>query len=92
MALAKVKPNMPSIESFCIHDLRRTARTHLARLGVESHIAERCLNHKLKGVEGIYNQHDYLDERRKALIKWANFIEACEAGKEWNVTPIRKQA
>ncbi len=92
VALAKVKPNMPGIESFCIHDLRRTARTHLARLGVESHIAERCLNHKLKGVEGIYNQHDYLDERRKALIKWANFIEACEAGNEWNVTPIRKQA
>ncbi|MDP3334499.1 MAG: tyrosine-type recombinase/integrase [Methylococcaceae bacterium] len=92
VALAKVKPNMAGVESFCIHDLRRTARTHLARLGVESHIAERCLNHKLKGIEGIYNQHDYLDERRDALKLWANFVEGCEAGKDWNVTPIRKKA
>ena len=92
VALAKVRPNMPSVESFCIHDFRRTARTHLAALGVESHIAERCLNHKLKGVEGIYNRHDYLDERRTALNKWAHFLEGCESGKDWNVTPIRKKA
>ena len=32
---------------------RRTARNHLAALGVDPHVAERCLNHKLKGVEGI---------------------------------------
>jgi integrase len=92
VALAKVRPNMAAIDSFCIHDLRRTARTNLARLGVESHIAERCLNHKIKGVEGIYNQHDYLDERRQALKKWANFLETCETGKDWNVTLIRKKA
>jgi integrase len=92
VALAKVKPNMPDVDPFCIHDFRRTARTHLAALGVESHIAERCLNHKLKGVEGIYNRHDYLDERREALRLWANFLEGCETGKDWNVTPIRKKA
>jgi integrase len=92
VALAKVKPNMPDVAPFCIHDFRRTARTHLAALGVESHIAERCLNHKLKGVEGIYNRHDYLDDRREALRLWANFLEGCESGKDWNVTPIRKKA
>jgi integrase len=92
VALAKVKPNMVNVAPFCIHDFRRTARTHLAALGVESHIAERCLNHKLKGVEGIYNRHDYLDERREALRLWANFLEGCETGKDWNVTPIRKKA
>jgi integrase len=92
VALAKVKPHMGDIDPFCIHDFRRTARTHLAALGVESHIAERCLNHKLKGVEGIYNRHDYLDERRKALDIWAGFLEACEAGRDWNVTPLRRKA
>jgi len=92
VALAKIKPNMPGVEPFCIHDFRRTARTHLAALGVESHIAERCLNHKIKGVEGIYNRHDYLDERRQALKILANFMEACEHGKNWNVTPLRKTA
>jgi len=90
VALSKVKANMPGVESFTIHDFRRTARTHLAALGVDSHIAERCLNHKLKGVEGIYNRHDYFEERKEALQKLANFLEACEAGKDWNVTPIRK--
>lgn len=57
------------ITHFTIHDLRRTCRSLLASLGVQGHIAERCLNHKLKGVEGIYNRHDYLTERREALEK-----------------------
>lgn len=92
VALSKVKPNMPGIEPFCIHDLRRTARTHLSKLGVDSHIAERCLNHKLKGVEGIYNQYDYLPERREALKKLGNYLESCETGTDWNVIPISRQA
>ncbi|MFI3190776.1 integrase [Crenothrix sp. D3] len=88
VALAKVMPLLN--ESFCVHDFRRTARSHLAALGVESHIAERCLNHKLKGIEGVYNHHDYLNERRLALDLWAGLLTACEHGKDWNVTPIRK--
>ena len=92
VALSKVKANMSGVDPFTIHDLRRTARTHLAALGVQSHIAERCLNHKLKGVEGIYNQYDYFEERKIALQKLANFLESCEKGENWNVTPIRKTA
>lgn len=90
VALSKVKANMAGVEPFTIHDFRRTARTHLAALGIDSHIAERCLNHKIKGVEGIYNRHDYFEERKVALQKLANFIEACEGGKDWNVTPIKR--
>ena len=89
VALSKVKAIMTVVEPFTIHDFRRTARTHLAALGVPSHIAERCLNHKLKGVEGIYDQYDYFDERKVAPQKLANFLESCETGKTWNVTPIR---
>jgi integrase len=66
------------MEPFTIHDFRRTARTHLAALGVDPHIAERCLNHKIYGVEGIYNRHAYFNERRDALAKWAAVIDACE--------------
>ena len=33
-----------------------------------------CLNHKLPGVEGIYDQHTYYDERRGALEKWSDFL------------------
>lgn len=88
VALAKVKPLMPGIAPFCIHDFRRTARTHLAALGVDAHIAERCLNHKIRGIEGIYNRHDYFDERRRALELWAEFLEVCEAEGNQNVTII----
>lgn len=58
---------MGDFEHFTVHDLRRTCRSLLASLGVPGHVAERCLNHKLKGVEGIYNRHDYFAERRDAL-------------------------
>lgn len=77
-ALGKVKRLLPDLEPFTIHDFRRTARTHLAALGVEPHIAERCLNHKIDGIEGIYNRHAYFDERRKAVGKWALLLGTCE--------------
>lgn len=79
VALSKVRKHMPGVEHFTIHDLRRTARTHLTALGVDRFVAERCLNHKIGGVEGVYNRHDYFDERRKALAKWAAFLEECTA-------------
>ncbi len=50
-------------------------RTLLARQGTQGHIAERCLNHKLKGVEGIYDQYDYLGERKEALSQLAITIQ-----------------
>ena len=64
----KQPPNkMGDIPHFTVHDLRRTCRSLLAANGVAGHIAERCLNHKVKGIEGVYNQYDYFDERREAL-------------------------
>lgn len=78
------------LEAFTLHDLRRTARTQLAALGVRSEVAERCLNHKLKGVEGTYNQHDYFQERRDALTTWAALIvELDQEGDQNKVVPIR---
>ncbi|MCQ3923371.1 MAG: integrase [Rhodocyclaceae bacterium] len=74
------------------HDLRSTARSHLAAMGVDIIVAERCLNHSLGGLVGVYDQHDYLKERRKALDEWAAFILACEAGRTWNVVPLRPVA
>ncbi len=63
-------PNlMGDMPHFTVHDLRRTCRTLLAKQGTPGHVAERCLNHKLKGVEGIYDQYDYLREREQALHK-----------------------
>lgn len=78
VALAKVKANLPNIPNFTIHDFRRTARSHLAALGVDPVVAERCLNHRIKGVEGIYNRYHYFDERKDALLRLADFITFIE--------------
>ncbi len=91
-ALAKhIRPRLKGIENFTIHDFRRTARTHLAALGVDPFVAERCLNHKIKGVEGIYNRHDYFDERKAALNEWAKLLKALEDGRpDYNIIPLKK--
>ncbi len=60
---------------FTVHDLRRTARTILAREGVNPMIAELCLGHTIKGVAGVYDRHDYLEKRREALEKLGEHIE-----------------
>ncbi|MHB8455364.1 MAG: tyrosine-type recombinase/integrase, partial [Acidiferrobacterales bacterium] len=88
VALAKVKHGL---QPFTIHDLRRTARTHLAALGVSPHVAERCLNHKLKGVEGIYNVHDYFEERKVALNSWAALLVQLERGDADKIVPIKRR-
>ncbi|WP_349304471.1 hypothetical protein [Pseudoalteromonas rubra] len=62
------------VPHFTVHDLRRTCRSLLASNGVAGHIAERCLNHKLKGVEGVYDRYDYLDGRREALEVMAEYL------------------
>lgn len=77
---------------FTPHDLRSTARSHLAELGVSMIIAERCLNHSLGGLVAVYDQHDYMTERRSALDLWARKIQRLEAGEAWNVVPLRKSA
>lgn len=65
-------------QRFTPHDLRSTARSHLSRLGVDLLIAERCLNHSLGGLVDIYDQHDYLDERKAAMEKLSEFVVSCE--------------
>ena len=55
-----------------LHDLRRTARTGLAEIGVPEIIAEKVLNHAERNVLArIYNRHEYADEKRQALERWA---------------------
>jgi integrase len=64
------------IKEFTLHDLRRTCRTGLSRLKIEPHIAERVLNHVQPGIAGVYDRFAYLDEKRAALVKWAEHLQA----------------
>ncbi|PWV64915.1 integrase [Plasticicumulans acidivorans] len=52
------------------HDLRRTCRTGLARLGVADEVGERVLNHHRGGLVAVYNRHRYEAEMRAALDAW----------------------
>ena len=85
VAVARVEHGLPP---FTLHDLRRTARTQLAALGVRREVAEKCLGHKLQGVEGTYDRHDYFKERRLALTQWTNLIVDAERPCQ-KITPIR---
>ena len=76
------------LDEFTIHDLRRTMRTHLSSLGIRSEVAERCLNHKLPGLQGVYNTHDYFAERKAALETWTALLLEIERG-ERKVAPMR---
>jgi len=75
---------------FTIHDLRRTLRTQLGAMGIPPHIAERVLNHKLKGVEAVYDRHDYFDDRKQALEQWAAVMESIEDAER--IVPIGLKA
>ncbi len=64
------------IPNWRLHDLRRTAATGMARLGVSSDHIGRVLNHSPKGVTAqVYDKHTYMPEKRHALEKWAAHVE-----------------
>ncbi len=73
--------HLADFEHFTVHDMRRTARTHLAGMGVDRFVAERSLNHKLSNVEGVYDRHDYFAERYAALSAWAAALADVERGR-----------
>jgi integrase len=67
------------IPHWVLHDLRRTAATGLQRLGIRLEVTEACLNHvsgSRSGIVGVYQRHNWADEKRAALEAWGRFIEA----------------
>jgi integrase len=67
---------LSDVAPWVIHDLRRTARSLMSRAGVSSEHAERVMGHAIAGVEGVYDRHEYRDEKRNALARLAALIEA----------------
>ena len=65
------------IDDWTLHDLRRTAATGMAELGVAPHVVEKVLNHAsgtFSGVTGVYNRFGYLEAAREALTLWEGRI------------------
>jgi integrase len=74
--LRKLVGTMPL---WTLHDLRRTAASGMARLGVGITVIEKVLNHvsgSLAGIVGVYQRHEFAAEKRAALEKWAGHVTA----------------
>lgn len=72
-------PDQGSILPWRLHDIRRTVATELSKLGVAIHITEAILNHKsgtISGVTAVYQRNQFPAERRDALNKWCDRIDA----------------
>lgn len=79
VALRADRGSKAALPPWRLHDLRRTAATRMADLGVQPHVVEALLNHisgSKAGVAGIYNRATYRDEKRAALLLWAKHVGA----------------
>jgi integrase len=76
-------------EAWTLHDLRRTLRTGLGRLGVAPHIAEACLNHLPEKLIRTYDKNRYEPEKRAAFDRWAAHVAAIIAGKRSNIVALK---
>jgi hypothetical protein len=74
-----------------LHDLRRTVRTGLGKLGVQPHVAEAVLNHLPPKLIRTYDRNTYAAEKKAALDLWAAHLKVVIAQATGvNVTAIRK--
>ncbi len=79
-------------DSWRLHDLRRTCASGMQKLGVSVPVIEKALNHvsgTFHGIVGTYQTHDYADEVRIALQKWADHVEEIVGGKPAKVLTLR---
>jgi integrase len=90
---AKLDKKLPKkMPAWVVHDLRRTARSLLARAGVRPDYAERVLGHVVGGVEGVYDRHAYRDEKASALRALASLIDTIVNPPDAdNVVPLHQE-
>jgi integrase len=88
---AKRGTNVEALSRWTLHDLRRTAKTLMARAGVRPDISERVLGHVIAGVEGTYDRHDYANEKRDALERLAGIVEQIVNPLPSNVATLDKR-
>ena len=84
--------SMQPAAPWVLHDTRRTAASGMQRLGIRVEVIEQVLNHRsgmFRGIVGVYQRHDYFDERRAALQRWADHVEQLVSGKPAKILPLR---
>jgi integrase len=83
------------VTEWTFHDLRRTLASGMARLGIALPVIEKVLNHtsgSFRGIVGIYQRHEFADEKRHALDAWAAHVMRIVKGQPDNVVALRDTA
>jgi integrase len=65
------------VPHWTFHDVRRTVSTSIQKLGYNKAVAHLVIGHISSGkdpLDDVYMQHEYLDERREALMKWSRHV------------------
>ena len=81
---AKLDALMPGVSAWRVHDLRRTAVTHMMESGEQPHVVETTIGHAgghRAGVAGVYNRAVLMLEPRRALERWARRVQAIVSGR-----------
>lgn len=76
---------MAAPKPWVLHDLRRSAASGMAEIGIAPHVIERVLNHRsgvIKGIAATYNRFEYKPQMRDALDSWARRLDAIVSGLE----------
>ena len=74
---------LSGVTDWRLHDIRRTVTSGMAQLGIAPHIADKILNHQsgtISGVAAVYQRHEFLDERKKALDAWGSYVQSLLSG------------
>ena len=74
---------------FTLHDLRRSMRSGLSKIGIQPHIAELCIGHNKKGIVAVYDRFGYEAEIKTALARWAEHIASIVEDRPDKVVPLR---
>lgn len=73
-AMVRLRKHMRG-EHFQVHDLRRTAASHMAGLGVQRTVIKKILNHADPDITAVYDRYSYDVEKRAALDTWARRLQ-----------------
>jgi integrase len=83
-------PTRVTLPAWKNHDIRRTVRSGLSRLKIAEEAREAVLAHARPGIKGVYDRHDYLDEKREALELWAARLRSIIEPALPNVISLRR--
>ena len=69
-----IEPAPELLPHWVNHDMRRTIRTGMSKLGIDTEVKEAVLSHAKTGLTKVYELYDYAPEKRAALEKWCDHV------------------